>query len=141
MIPFPLLTTSAYPGSAPFPGTCTGSPTAARFAGIIQSAAITAITFTVTRPASSIARIFFRGWLLNSDVTAGTTAITGVTTTDGGAATNSWVTAGTGGNANAFDDFFVEVVGDGKSVVSVSSGTVWGNHYLSQPVFSQTITT
>jgi hypothetical protein len=140
MIPFPALTTSAYPGSAPFPGTCDGAPTAVRFAGIIQSTAITAITFTVTKAANMVARIFFRGQRIGFGDGA-ETSVQGASTTDGGAATNSWVTAGTGGNANAFDDFFVEVVGDGKSVVSVSSGTVWGNHYLSQPVFSQTVTT
>jgi len=140
MIPFPLLTTSAYPTVAPFPGTCTATPTAARFAGIVQSTAITAITFTVTRLVSSVARIFFRGQQIgNGDSALATTSAVGATTTGASlATTNSWITST---NANAFDDFFIEVVGSGTSVVSVSSGTVWGNHYLSQPVFSQTITT
>ena len=118
-------------------GTCVGNPTAARFAGVVQSTANAVITFSVTRPASSIARIFFRGQLLATS-TAGTSAVTGPTTTsDGGAKTNTWHTST---NSNAFDDFFIEVIGDGKSVVSLDVGTVWGNHYLSQPVFSQTIT-
>jgi hypothetical protein len=140
MIPFPLLTTSAYPTVAPFPGSCTAAPTAARFAGIVQSTANTAITFTVTRLVSSVARIFFRGQQIgNGDSALALTAATGATTTTAGlATTNSWITST---NTNAFDDFFIEVVGSGTSVVSVSSGTVWGNHYLSQPVFSQTITT
>ena len=118
-------------------GTCGATPTAARFAGIVQSTANAVITFTVTRPTSSIARIFFRGQLIGTGV-AGTSAITGpTTTTAGGAQTNTWHTST---NTNAFDDFFIEVVGDGKSIVSLDAGTVWGNHYLSQPVFSQTIT-
>jgi len=120
-------------------GTCGSTPTAARFAGIVQSTANAVITFSVTRPTSSmVARIFFRGQLLATSTT-GTTALTGpTTTTDGGAKTNTWHTST---NSNAFDDFFIEVVGDGKSIVSLDVGTVWGNHYLSQPVFSQTITT
>ena len=119
-------------------GTCGSTPTAARFAGIVQSTANAVITFSVTRPTSSmVARIFFRGQLLATSTT-GTTALTGpTTTTDGGAKTNTWQTST---NSNAFDDFFIEVVGDGKSIVSLDVGTVWGNHYLSQPVFSQTIT-
>ena len=119
-------------------GTCGSTPTAARFAGIVQSTANAVITFSVTRPTSSmVARIFFRGQLLATSTT-GTTALTGpTTTTDGGAKTNTWHTST---NTNAFDDFFIEVVGDGKSIVSLDVGTVWGNHYLSQPVFSQTIT-
>ncbi len=136
MIPFASTTTLAYPTGVPYPGSCTGTPTAARFAGILQSST-TAVTFTVTRPSASIARIFFRGWQIgNGDlVTPATTSVTGAT--NGVAqSTNSYVAVT---NANAFDDFFIEVVGDGTSVVSVSSGTVWGAHYLSQPVFSQTI--
>ena len=118
-------------------GTCGATPTAARFAGIVQSTANAVITFSVTRPASSIARIFFRGQLIGTGV-ADVTPITGpTTTTTGGAQTNTWHTST---NTNAFDDFFIEVIGDGKSVVSLDVGTVWGNHYLSQPVFSQTIT-
>lgn len=139
MIPFALLTTAAYPTGAPFPGSCTATPTAARFAGILQSTTV-AVTFTVTRPVSSIARIFFRGWQIgNGDAAAATSSATGATTLTvgvGSEATNSYVVST---NANAFDDFFIEVVGDGTSVVSISSGTVWGANYLSQPVFSQTI--
>jgi hypothetical protein len=117
-------------------GTCGANPTAARFAGIVQSVANAIITFTVTRPGSSIARIFFRGQLIGTGV-AGTSSVTGPTTTaDGGAATNTYAST----NLNAFDDFFIEVVGDGRSLVSLDTGTVWGNHYLTQPVFSQTIT-
>jgi hypothetical protein len=117
-------------------GTCGANPTAARFAGIVQSTANAVITFTVTRLSSSVARIFFRGQLIGTGV-ADVTPITGPTLTDGGAQSNTWHTST---NTNAFDDFFIEVVGDGRSVVSLSPGTVWGNHYLSQPVFSQTIT-
>jgi hypothetical protein len=140
MIPFPLLTTGPYSSITPVPGTCGGSPIAARFSGIVQSTANAAITFTVTRPASSIARIFFRGQQIgNGDVTAAADNAVGETTiTALGAASNSFITTT---NTNAFDDFFIEVVGSGTSVVSLSSGTVWGNNYLSQPVFSQTITT
>jgi hypothetical protein len=38
------------------------------------------------------------------------------------------------------DDFYIEVIGSGTSVVTITAAAVWGNHYLSQPVFSQTIT-
>ena len=137
MIPFALLTTAAYPTGAP-PGSCTATPTAARFAGILQSTTA-AVTFSVTRPASSVVRIFFRGWQIgNGDAAAasGSSATGATTLTVPVEATSSYVVST---NANAFDDFFIEVVGDGTSVVSISSGTVWGANYLSQPVFSQTI--
>ena len=141
MIPFALLTTAAYPTGAPFPGSCTATPTAARFAGILQSTTV-AVTFTVTRPVSSVARIFFRGWQIgNGDAAAHTDSATGATTTTptSGAGSEATISYSASTNTNAFDDFFIEVVGTGTSVVSITSGTVWGANYLSQPVFSQTI--
>ena len=107
-----------------------------------QGAANAAVVITATRPTtSSVARVFFRGQLLSGvgPLTAATTDAVGTTSATPGAATcTSW---NTNSSPHAFDDFFIEVIGTGAGGVTVSSGVVWGNHYLSQPVFSQTITT
>ena len=128
---------AATPYAYALPPGCT-TVSAVRFAGVVQTLATTAIVFTVTRPASCIARVFFRGQLLNVVVppTAGTGDITGTTTT----AQSSW--DATISNPYAMDDFFIEVIGIGNAGVTIATPTaVWGNNYLSQPVFSQTITT
>jgi hypothetical protein len=134
MIPF------AMPSPYAALGDCGTTPKAARFAGLVQTAANTALTISVTRTGTSIVRIFFRGKQLVGTLSAGTgDTVTGVTS---GSFNNDQPpsTSYSATNLNAFDDFFVEVVGDGKSVITLSSGTVWGNNYLSQPVFSQTVT-
>jgi hypothetical protein len=130
--------------SANLPSGC-GTIAAARLAGLIQTTSATAnaaVAFTVTRPASSVVRVFFRGQRLNvpaagtSDVTASTSSSAGTATCTSYHATSS---------STAMDDFYIEVIGGGASVVTIANlatpDAVWGNHYLSQPVFSQTITT
>ena len=124
---------------------CT-SPTTVRFAGLVQTTSNAAVTFTVTKPANSVVRVFFRGQRLSNDaaLTADQTSVVVSTTTDPvttPATTTSWDTSS---SPTAMDDFYIEVVGSGASVVTITGVStpvaVWGNHYLSQPVFSQTIT-
>jgi hypothetical protein len=132
----------AFPYTYAAPSGCT-SPIAVRFAGLIQTTSNAAITFTATRPATaSIARVFFRGQQLHqfgAALTADTTDAVGTTSAVcGDAHCTSWHTTS---NPTAFDDFFIEVIGTGMGGFSISgSPLVWGNHYLYQPVFSQTIT-
>jgi len=132
----------AFPYTYALPNGCASAPTAVRFAGLIQTASNAAVVITATRPTTaSVARVFFRGQLLSGTgpLTAATTDAVGTTSATPGAATcTSW---NTNSSPHAFDDFFIEVIGTGAGGVTVSSGVVWGNHYLSQPVFSQTITT
>lgn len=119
---------------------CT-SPTAVRFAGLIQTTSNAAVTFTVTKPAASVVRVFFRGQRLSLDaaLTADTTSVVVETTGTGTPATCTSYNAAS--SATAMDDFYIEVVGSGASAVTIATPVaVWGNHYLSQPVFSQTIT-
>jgi hypothetical protein len=133
----PLYTTYA---ATLHPGCATVS--AVRFAGLIQTTSNAAVTFTVTKPAASVVRVFFRGQRLSLDaaLTADTTSVVVETTGTGTPATCTSYHA-TSSNP-AMDDFYIEVVGSGASVVTIATPVaVWGNHYLSQPVFSQTITT
>lgn len=124
--------------SGNLPSGC-GTTSAARLAGLIQTTSNAAVAFTVTRPASSVARVFFRGQRLNVPA-AGTDPVSASTSATAGAATCTSYHA-TSSNP-AMDDFYIEVVGSGASVVTIATPVaVWGNHYLSQPVFSQTITT
>jgi len=121
------------------PPGCGTAPTAVRFAGLVQTTTTAAIVFTVGRASACIARVFFRGQLLNTLVppVSATGDIVGTTTT----AQSSY--DGTISNP-AMDDFFIEVIGKGDGTLTITGGSlaaVWGNNYLSQPVFSQTITT
>jgi hypothetical protein len=126
----------AFPYIYALPPGCT-TVSAVRFAGLVQTAATTAIVFTVTRPTTAcFARVFFRGQLLNTDVppVAATTDIVGTTLTSQSSYDGTI-------SPIAMDDFFIEVIGIGNAGVTIATPqAVWGNHYLSQPVFSQTIT-
>ena len=113
------------------------SVSAVRFAGLVQTTSNAAVQFTVTKPANSVVRVFFRGLRL-SDAAALTADQTTVVVSTSGTNPTSWNTVSSN---PAMDDFYIEVIGSGASVVTISgAAAVWGNHYLSQPVFSQTIT-
>ena len=119
------------------PTGCTA--TAVRLAGLVETTSNAAVGFTVTRAASTVTRVFFRGQQLNTNVidAAATVVGTASTTAADATATSYHATSST----TAFDDFYIEVLTATGSLAIANAVGVWGNHYLSQPVFSQTITT
>ena len=118
------------------PTGCTA--TAVRLAGLVETASNAAVGFTVTRAASTVTRVFFRGQQLNAGVIDAAATVVGTASTTPGAAT---ATSFSSSSTTAFDDFYIEVFTATGNVAIANAAFVWGNHYLSQPVFSQTITT
>lgn len=130
----------AYPYTYALPPGCATAPTAVRFAALLETSSNAQITITAGRAVTaSVARVFFRGQQLVSSLVASTDAVGLTSATAGNAACTSYDLTK---SPFAFDDLFVEVIGKGDGTFAISAGpTVWGNHYLSQPVFSQTVTT
>jgi hypothetical protein len=117
---------------------------AVRLAGLVETTSNAAVQFTVTRNNNIVTRVFFRGQQMHANVIVDAATVVGTASTTAADATSTgypMTSYHATSSTTAFDDFYIEVLTASGSLAIANAVGVWGNHYLSQPVFSQTITT